>query len=306
MNIIFKGAATINFEQGRRGNKIDKIILHWIVGTLESADATFANPQRVASAHYGIGDGEVHQYVNDQDTAYHAGNFGVNLTSIGIEHEGGWEISPGVRMKPSDKTHETSGKLVAALSKKYNIPLTREHIKGHKEVSLSGTECPGTLDIDRIIKIAKTEGGDNQMGDIYKGYDLANKESMKVAVDILVRVQGGEFVDKAKFDELQQTITNLNGSINSKNTELLKLTDELSRKIEEIAKLNKEKETAEDQAKEVPTLRKFLEQCELDRKGFPSERESWNRARGQYEARIKELENNWFKAFIGFITRKGL
>ena len=34
----------------------------------------------------------------------------------------------------------------------------------------------------------------------YKGYDLDNKDSMKVAVDILVRVQGGEFVDKPKYD----------------------------------------------------------------------------------------------------------
>lgn len=34
----------------------------------------------------------------------------------------------------------------------------------------------------------------------YKGYDLDNKESMKVAVDLLVRVQGGEFVEKSKYD----------------------------------------------------------------------------------------------------------
>lgn len=41
-------------------------------------------------------------------------------------------------------------------------------------------------------------GGANM--DMYKGYDLSNRESMKVAVDILVRVQNGEFIDKPKYD----------------------------------------------------------------------------------------------------------
>jgi hypothetical protein len=36
--------------------------------------------------------------------------------------------------------------------------------------------------------------------EMYKGYDLDNKESMRVAVDLLVRVQNGEFVEKVKYD----------------------------------------------------------------------------------------------------------
>jgi len=44
---------------------------------------------------------------------------------------------------------------------------------------------------------------------MYKGYDLTNKDSMKVAVDILVRVQGGEFVDKPKYDEALKKIQEL-------------------------------------------------------------------------------------------------
>ena len=35
----------------------------------------------------------------------------------------------------------------------------------------------------------------------YKGYNLADQESMKIAVDILVRVQLGEFVDKLKHEQ---------------------------------------------------------------------------------------------------------
>lgn len=44
---------------------------------------------------------------------------------------------------------------------------------------------------------------------IYKGYDLSDQASMKVAIDILVRVQGGDFIDKAKVDALKAQITEL-------------------------------------------------------------------------------------------------
>lgn len=148
MNIQWIGAHSNNFGKGRSGTKIDTIVLHWIVGTLASAGATFNNPSRIASAHYGIGgQAEVHQYVKEEDTAYHAGNLAVNLRSIGIEHEGG----PSIPIK--EDTYKLSAQLVAEIAKRYNIPLDRVHIKGHKEIS--ATQCPGTLDIDRIIRDAK-------------------------------------------------------------------------------------------------------------------------------------------------------
>lgn len=43
-------------------------------------------------------------------------------------------------------------------------------------------------------------GGGGTVANYYKGYDLENKDSMKVAVDVLVRVQQGEFVEKSKYD----------------------------------------------------------------------------------------------------------
>ena len=101
------GAHANNFEKGRRGKSVNKIILHWIVGTLESADATFAKADRLASAHYGIGDADIHQYVHESDAAYHAGNLTVNLESIGIEHEGGPDLPV------SEATIQTSINLVA-------------------------------------------------------------------------------------------------------------------------------------------------------------------------------------------------
>lgn len=156
MDIVWKGAHQNNFEKGRKGKKPQHIIVHWIVGTLKSADATFQNPNRIASAHFGVGPNAIHQYVADGDTAYHAGDYNTNLESFGIEHEGGPELPI------AEAVYENSAKLIAHLSETYDIPLDRTHIKGHKEVSKRGTQCPGTLDIDKLISMAKgkLEGGD--------------------------------------------------------------------------------------------------------------------------------------------------
>lgn len=133
-----------NFQAGRSGKAVNKVILHWIVGSLESADATFARPDRIASAHYGIGDMDVHQYVKEEDTAYHCGNLTTNRESIGIEHEG------GPNLPITEKTIQTSIKLVADICRRYGIPADRDHIKKHSEIK--ATQCPGTLPIDRIVE----------------------------------------------------------------------------------------------------------------------------------------------------------
>lgn len=153
MKVEWIGANSGNFDTGRGGKKIDKVVLHWIVGTLASADATFANPDRKASAHYGINNKTIHQYVKEEDTAWHCGNYGANQTSIGIEHEGGWLLADGTRKKPTDSTHQASGELVADICRRYNIPIDRKHIKKHSEYR--PTQCPGSLDVDRIIAIAQ-------------------------------------------------------------------------------------------------------------------------------------------------------
>lgn len=58
----------------------------------------------------------------------------------------------------------------------------------------------------RVFKIKSGSNGGN-MANMYKGYDLANPESMKIAVDVLVRLQSGDLVDKSKYDELQNMIS---------------------------------------------------------------------------------------------------
>lgn len=117
-----------------------------MAGTL----AHFSNPTTVPSAHYGIGfDGGIVEYLPENVTAYHCGNYPMNQRSIGIEHE---DLANNQIARP-DALYESSAKLLADLSVAYNIPLDRNHVKLHNEII--ATSCPGTLDVDRIIARAK-------------------------------------------------------------------------------------------------------------------------------------------------------
>lgn len=132
-----------NFTKGRGGKKISFIVMHWFgVGTLKSADNRFMSPTGGASAHYGISGKTVYQWVKEEDTAWHAGNFDANQKSIGIEHDA------TTTKNASAATYESSAKLIASIWKKYGkIPLRK-----HKE--FKPTQCPGTLDIKKIEKRA--------------------------------------------------------------------------------------------------------------------------------------------------------
>lgn len=150
MNIKQVPAHRNNYGDKRK-YPVTKIVLHWIVGELSAADATFQNPTRKASAHYGVGsDGAIHQYVAENYVAWHAGPK-VNFESIGIEHAGGQLIN-GTRKVPTQACIDASAELVADLCKRYNLPCNRTHIKVHNEYM--ATTCPGTLNVDYIISKA--------------------------------------------------------------------------------------------------------------------------------------------------------
>lgn len=128
------------FTSPRQG-RVDKLVLHWMATTLAGADATFSGGIRQASAHYGVEDATVHQYVLEADAAWHAANRAVNHASIGIEHS----AAPG--RPASEATIATSIALCTHLCRKYRIdPATGIH--RHSEYV--ATQCPGTLPVDRI------------------------------------------------------------------------------------------------------------------------------------------------------------
>ena len=129
---------------------VDTIVLHSMDGTLPGTTAWFQRQNGITSAHYGIGfSGEIVQWLPESVVAYHANNYPINQRSIGIEHE---DNANNQIVRP-DALYETSAKLVAEICIAYSIPLDRQHVMKHNEIS--NTACPGTLDVDRIVRRAK-------------------------------------------------------------------------------------------------------------------------------------------------------
>ncbi len=159
------GCSAVNFHKGRPGGlKPAAIVVHIMDGTLTGTDAWFSNPKSSVSAHYGVGKtGVVHQYVEEQDTAFHAGTVvnptwtgirkGVNpnFYTIGIEHEGtAAEQWPW----PDDQLKSTAA-LIAEVAARWNIPLDTDHVIPHHAIRASKT-CPGNdVLLDHIVDMAR-------------------------------------------------------------------------------------------------------------------------------------------------------
>jgi hypothetical protein len=140
---------------GRGGAKITDIVVHWMDGTLAATDAEFTHGSRRVSAHYGIEDATIHQYVHDADTAWHAGNWNENTRSIGIEHS----AQPGRDATPA--TIATSVALMATLCRQYGIDPSR--IFPHSK--FYATQCPGTLPIVAMIAAVRAQLANPQQED---------------------------------------------------------------------------------------------------------------------------------------------
>ena len=158
-----------NFFAGRKSYRPEAIVIHIMQGTLYGTDSWFQSPISKVSAHYGIGKtGDVHQYVNEKDTAFHAGR--VNAPSwslikqsenglyinpdyytIGIEHEG------DINTEWTEEMYIASSDLIRAISQRWDIPVDRKHVIGHHEI-YSIKKCPGNVvDINKLIALAKEE-----------------------------------------------------------------------------------------------------------------------------------------------------
>lgn len=202
MSIIWKGSP--NFDNNRK--PITMIVIHWFgMGTLEGASATFQKKPGT-SAHYGISDNRVWQWVKEEHVAYHAGNYSVNQKSIGIEHD----ANPDKKL--SEASYQTSGNLVADICKRYNIPLDRKHIIKHSEVPRA-TRCCGTIDIDKIISIAKGENMSEDEARVSR--DHYWKVLDKIAIYLGIKIN-----EEKDVDQIPGLVKNLVGDVFSLKTEI--------------------------------------------------------------------------------------
>lgn len=147
--IKWVGAHPKNYQQGRNSKKVALFVVHATEGSLQSAANRFNNPASSVSAHYGIGKrGEIEQYVNTSDIAFHAGNWAINETSIGIEIEDIYDGSP-----PNDLQYKTIAWLISSLMKTYSLEPNEKTIQPHK--NFRATLCPGDTDVNKVISLTQ-------------------------------------------------------------------------------------------------------------------------------------------------------
>lgn len=175
---------------GRGEEQIMAIVNHIAQGFAGGMDAWFNNPDSHVSAHYGVmRDGSIHQYVADQDTAWHAAQLAdpdtslpwlppktwargqqVNQRTIGIEHEGfsGQPFTPQQLQATID--------LHLFLTETYRIPVDRDYIIGHHRLdTITRKGCPGAAFPWQSLFDALLEAcmlSSEQKAEILRNYDV--------------------------------------------------------------------------------------------------------------------------------------
>ena len=142
-----------------RNHKIDTITIHHLAGdmTVEERGIFFANPERQASANYGVGtDGRIGLYVEEKNRPWTSGSRSNDHRAITIEvandtREPDWHVS--------DKALEATIALCADICRRNGIEKlnytgdTNGNLTLHKW--FQATACPGPYLISRIPDIVK-------------------------------------------------------------------------------------------------------------------------------------------------------
>ena len=261
MKITWRGSP--NYSKERK--PIDRVVCHWFgIGNLKSADSRFQNVSSKVSAHYGVSDDTIYQWCDEDHTAWHAGDWETNLCSVGIEHDA--EIGRDA----TEKTYQTSAQLLKEICERHNIPLDREHIIGHNEVK--NTQCPGTLNIDKLIELAK--GGEVEVNRretiqaIYNSIYHRNPtkqeldrwdESQKATSETVAELWSSLEIDKklealtVQVSKLEQTVGGMQESVNNRLGNLADSIGQLTTQAEAERKVLSETSLKTDKIQETAT-----------------------------------------------------
>lgn len=148
-------ASPSNYTVGRGGYTVNGIVIHHAVTTdINVIGRVFEQYGRGGSAHYGVGEREIHQYVDEDDTAWHCSNWWGNQNTIGIECV---NSALGGDYPVSDQTLETVSQLVADIARRYNLGKLYLNpsedcpkLSGHKDWQGAATACPGPYLYERL------------------------------------------------------------------------------------------------------------------------------------------------------------
>lgn len=147
-----------NYTAGRQGSGIWGIVIHHAAATsLDSVGRTFATPGRYGSAHYGVEGNNVHQYVSEENGAWHCGDYWANMGTVGIETI---NSTGAPSWLVSDATFNMLVKLVADIAKRNNLGVLKfdpdgycPNLSAHRD--WAQTACPGDYLYSKMTELAK-------------------------------------------------------------------------------------------------------------------------------------------------------
>ena len=138
------------------------IVIHCTDGYWPSDKEWLRSSRSKVSTHFIISpEGEVHHLVQVIDRAWHVGVY-KGYTAPLKKNAWGRVINPNqytvgieVSLKPPEKMGQKQKEsllvVLRYLGEIWGIPLDRKHIWGHKEIN-AGKTCPGTIDVDDIVR----------------------------------------------------------------------------------------------------------------------------------------------------------
>jgi hypothetical protein len=144
------------------------------------------------------------------------------------------------------------------------------------------------------LRFKSAAGGPN----MYKGYDLSNAESMKVAVDILVRVQSGDLVNKTDLDKQKQLTDNLNQQINDRNNDIVQLNAQITTLNAQVEELTIQNTSLSEQAKKVPGLEAQNTELIEQKTKWSETEKTYNRQVAQLKSDLVEAKKNAFNTCV--------
>ena len=188
----------------RYGNKITHIVIHHMAGclTVQQCGAVFASRGRQASAHYGVRDGQIGQYVDEKYRAWTTSNRYIDRKAVTIEvsnskRGGNWPVS--------DKSLQTTIKLCADICKRNGIK--KLNYTGDKKGNLhmhrwyASTACPGPYLAGKFKYIAqevnKLLGASGSTSS--KSGSTASSKLLKVGAKIRIKKGACQYGKSAKF-----------------------------------------------------------------------------------------------------------
>jgi N-acetylmuramoyl-L-alanine amidase len=148
-----------NYTAGREGNRVRYLVVHITQGSYEGSIEWGRNPASNVSWTYIVSlAGHTTQMVSEKHTIWTNSNWYVNQRAVSIEHEGYHPRRP--EEVPEAQLH-ASAKLAAGACLRHGIPIDRDHIFGHNEISGVTKPCPSGWPWEKYIALIKQYAGES-------------------------------------------------------------------------------------------------------------------------------------------------